>query len=322
MTDGAGRVALPEGPWQPGDARWQRIAQIGDALSRHGLGALYSKLRLAHCTSWRCRLHCTLERWFGRVSPDMPWPIAVRDSLVELGPAFIKAGQILSVRSDLIPAPLAASLKTLQSDVPPVPFEAVRPAIEAAMGQPIDKAFRRFDPRPLAAASIAQVHEAELPDGTRVAVKVKRPGIDAVVERDLENLVWLARRMERHLARTRPYHPVAAATELATYTRRELDFNNEGRVASRLAAHFASWPEVVIPAIHHHSRDLLVMDFVAGVPVDDLATLDAWGVDRRKLVATAVDCTIEQILGVGLFHADPHPGNMHVTPDGRLVILD
>jgi ubiquinone biosynthesis protein len=175
---------------------------------------------------------------------------------------------------------------------------------------------------PLAAASIAQVHQATLSDGTQVAVKVKRPGIDADFERDLEILTLIADWCERRVPRTRPYRPVAAVEELVVYTRRELDFRLEGEVATRLGAHFADWPDVVIPRIYHASRDLLVMDFVAGFPVDDAAALDAYAIDRQALARTAVNCILEQILMLGLFHADPHPGNLHVTPEGRLLLLD
>ncbi|MFN3432664.1 MAG: AarF/ABC1/UbiB kinase family protein, partial [Candidatus Sericytochromatia bacterium] len=166
------------------------------------------------------------------------------------------------------------------------------------------------------------VHVATLADGTQVAVKVKRPGIDAVFERDLDILLWLAAGLERHLPSMRPYRPLAAVRELGVYTRREQDFRAAGTVATRLGAHFAEWPDVVIPRIHHQSRALLVMDYVPGFPIDDAVALDLHGIDRRALLRTAVSCILEQILMLGLFHADPHPGNLHVTPDGRLVLLD
>ena len=245
----------------------------------------------------------------------------MRASLVELGPAFVKAGQILSVRADLVPEELAQSLKSLQSNVPPEPFAAVRLVVERELGQPLEQAFRRFEPTPLAAASIAQVHEAWLPDGRHVAVKVKRPGIDGVVTRDLEILLWLAEKAERDWPAAAAYRPCAAARELAEYTRRELDFRREAHVADRMRRHFHDWPTVFIPRIYHSSRDLIVMDHVAGRPIDDWA-FDASEPARQRMLRTAIACFNEQILVLGLFHADPHPGNLHVTGEGYLAILD
>lgn len=306
-----------------GRAHAFRMTQILAVFWRHGLGHALVRAHLTEGAEDGLVLRPPWwSRWLPRVPPETTWAHAVKDALVELGPAFVKAGQILSVRSDLVPESLGEALHSLQSDVPPLPFAEVRPAVEAALGFPLEEAFTRFDPAPLAAASIAQVHLATLADGTDVAVKVKRPGIDAVFERDLEILLWLAARLERHLPSMRPYRPLAAVRELVVYTRRELDFRAEGSVATRLGAHFVEWPDVVIPRIHHQSHDLLVMDFVPGFPIDDAVALDAHGIDRRALVRTAVSCILEQILMLGLFHADPHPGNLHVTPDGRLALLD
>lgn len=317
-------------PWPRGAPHWRRVSEISRVLTRHGLGTLAWRItsgvpggiELGSPSGWRHWPRAAVERVFGPIEPETDWPTALREALVELGPAFVKVGQLLSVRSDLVPSELALALRSLRSDVPPVPFSELAPTLEAALGAPIEQVFSRFEPVPIAAASIAQVHDAVLPDGTRVAVKIKRPGIDAVIERDLEVLVWLAERLERHMPRTRSYRPVAAARELAVYTRRELDFRNEGRVAARLGEHFVTWFHVAIPRIHHSSRHVLVMDHLEGAALDDLAAIEAWGLDRMSLLRTTVECMLEQILGLGLFHADPHPGNLRIAPDGRLILLD
>lgn len=307
---------------RPGRAHARRVLTILGVVWRHGLGHALVRAHFADCDEAGCTAGPWWARLMPRVPPEASWPEAVKDALIELGPAFVKVGQIASVRGDLVPASLGSALHALQSEVPPLPFAQVRPAVEVALGAPLEAAFLRFDPVPLAAASIAQVHVATLKDGTEVAVKVKRTGIDAVFERDLEILTLIADWLERHVKRTRPFRPVAAVEELVTYTRRELDFRLEGEVATRLGAHFAGWNDVVIPRIHHASRDLLLMDFVAGYPIDDGPALEACRIDRRALMRTAVNCTLEQILMLGLFHADPHPGNLHFTPDGQLVLLD
>lgn len=210
----------------------------------------------------------------------------------------------------------------LRSDVPAVPFALIRGAIEQELGRPIEQVFRALDPHPLAAASIAQVHVGELLDGTRVAVKVRRPGINQVMEQDLGILVWLAAKADRWLAAARAFHPRQAALEIQRYTRRELDFRSEAKVAERLALQFATWPDVVVPKIYYRAPGCLVMDYVPGFPIDDLASIHANGLEPRALVRTTVNCMLEQILAAGVFHADPHPGNLHITPDGKLALLD
>ncbi len=299
-----------------------RIEQVVAAFMLRGLELPMARMRLTHCATWRCRMHCTMQRWMGRTPPEKEWPRAVRDALVSLGPAFVKVGQILSVRSDLVPDALVEELRTLQSTVPAFSYEEVRARIQAETGAPLEKLFARFTEEPLAAASIAQVHEAELHDGTRVAVKIKRPGIDAVVRRDMEVLVWLADHAERHWDLASRYRPKASAMELREYTLRELDFRREAKVATRLAKHYAGRPKVRVPEVFEATEGLLVMEFIDGVQLDDLEALEAQGVDRKALVRVALDAMLAQILEFGLFHGDPHPGNLHVTPEGELVFLD
>lgn len=300
----------------------KRAAEVVEALAAAGLGATVVRMRLAHCATWRCRVRCTLARWTGR-RPAHGWPAALRDALVRLGPAFVKVGQLLSVRSDLVPHDIAEAFHSLQADVPPAPLDAVRPSIEAAMGGPIDEAFSSFDERPLAAASIAQVYRATRPDGAVVAVKVKRPGIDAEVERDMKILCWIAASLEARVEAARPYRPTAAAEELAEYTLRELDFTNEARVAREVRAGLMGRVDNLrIPEVFEATRDVVVMEFVEGDAFDDVARLQERGIDAPALSRTALEAVLAMIFDIGLFHADPNPGNLRVDEEGKLVLLD
>lgn len=303
---------------RPSARGFARIEEVIATLVRHGLDAP----ALDRSGTWRSRASFVWRRLTGRQRAHTPWPLAVRNALIELGPAFIKLGQILSVRSDLIPVELADALRTLQEDVPAVPFEDVRRQIELALGVPLEAAFLSFDPVPLAAGSIAQVHQAVMASGRRVAVKVKRPGIDAMVQRDLEVVTWLAARLERFLPAARRYHALEVAEELARYTHRELDFRQEADVARRLREHFAAWPLVRIPEIVLARTSMLVMEYIQTFPVTDLVALARLGIDREQVVKVAVNAVLSQIYDLGVFHGDPHPGNMRVSTTGELVFLD
>jgi len=303
-------------------SRTARLGTVVTTLMMHGLMVPMARMRLTRCANWRCRLHCTWGQLRGRKLSKHPWPVAVRDALIDLGPAFVKIGQILSVRSDLIPSSLATALHSLQSTVPVVPLSTILETVEQALGMPADQYFARFDTSPLAAGSVAQVHRAQLSDGTEVVVKIKRPGIDKLVDQDLDILVWLAARLERRVPESRPYRPRTAAEELRRYTRLELDFRNEGRVAGEVGRRFESWPQVTVPEVFAATKDVLVMAFVEGFAIDDLDALAAHGIDRKVLMRMGTEATLAQIFDFGLFHGDPHPGNLHVTPSGQLALLD
>ncbi len=303
-------------------ARARRLGTVVTTLMMQGFEVPLARMRLTHCATLRCRLHCTWARITGRKVSEHPWPVAVREALIRLGPAFVKIGQILSVRSDLIPPKLVAALHSLQSAVPPVPLPSVLEAVEEALGQPASEYFARFDPEPLAAGSVAQVHRATLTDGTDVVVKIKREGIDALVAQDLEILVWLADRLERHVPESRRYRPRRATEELRRYTLLELDFRNEARVAAEVGARFSTWPRVEVPEVFAATRDVIVMAWVEGFPIDDLDALVANDIDPSELMRLGTEATLAQIFEFGLFHGDPHPGNLHVTPDGRIALLD
>lgn len=300
----------------------KRLRQIVNTLMLEGLSIPLARMRLSHCASLSCRLHCTWKRWTGNKSDVLPWPRAVKNALIRLGPAFVKIGQILSVRSDLIPPKLAQELHSLQSSVPPVPTEELFSNLTTELGHDPDTMFSKIFFTPLAAGSIAQVHRACYADGREVVLKIKRPQIDKMVKEDLDILIWMAHFLEKHVPESRAYHPVASALELQNYTLRELDFRQEARVARQVRHMFSDWQDVLIPEVYYASENLIVMEYIHGTPLDNLEQLKSWELNHHDLILYGMKVILAQIFDFGLFHADPHPGNLHVTPKGKLLLLD
>lgn len=290
----------------------KRLEEIAAVASRFGLGVLLARLGLGDTG---------LEE-----TEDQPSPLARRTRLAieQLGPTFVKLGQILATRADLLPAAWTEELELLQSGAPTLSFDVLRPEVEAALGQPPETAFAAFDPEPLAAASMAQVHRATLHDGTAVVLKIRRPGIRPRVEADLRLIAHLAGLAERSSAEVRRFGPVRMVRELADAMLQELDFTTEGRNADRIRADFAGEPRVLVPGIHWEwtSETLLVMDYVEGTPPLDGASLRAGGIDPAAIAALGADLVLDMVLVNGRFHADPHPGNLLCLPGDRIALLD
>ncbi|MFV0623316.1 ABC1 kinase family protein [Sphingomonas sp. ac-8] len=287
-----------------------RLAEILQVASRFGLGVLLARLGL--------------ERGDGDADDPQTLPRRTRLALEELGPTFVKLGQILATRGDLLPPDWIAELELLHSRAPTLPFEELRPAVEEALGQPPESAFARFDPEPLAAASMAQVHRATLKDGRAVVLKIRRPGIRPRMEADLRLIAQLATAAESASVEVRRFAPAAMMRQLAEAVLEELDFTGEGRNADRLRAGFAREPQVVVPEIHWAwtSEALLVMDYVDGVPPRDGATLRAAGIDPAAIASLGADIVLDMVLVNGRFHADPHPGNLLCLSGDRIALLD
>jgi len=296
-----------------------RYREIAETLSRHGLGYLVGVLGLEG--------HVPFHRGLlGHERREEPYaqPEHVRLALEQLGATFVKLGQILSTRPDLLPAEYQSELAKLQDAAPVVPEDAIRDLITEALGHGPEEAFASFEAAPLAAASIGQAHAAILADGTEVVVKVRRPGVVEQIEVDLEILQNLAVHASRRWQAADDYDIVGLADEFAQTLRAEVDYLREGRNAERFAANFAEDPDVHIPRVFWETTTsrVLTLERIRGINVSDLEALDAAGVDRRALAERATRVTAKMIFEDGFFHADPHPGNLFIEPAGRVGIID
>jgi ubiquinone biosynthesis protein len=245
-------------------------------------------------------------------------------ALQALGPSFIKLGQALSIRADLIGEDMAADLATLQDRLPPFPAEEARRLIESELGQPIAALYRSFDDRPVAAASIAQVHFAVTAEGEEVAVKVLRPGIQTAFARDLDLFFWLAHLIERTQPALRRLRPVAVVTTLAETVKQEMDLRFEAAGASELRENFADDPTFRVPQVdwRRTSRQVLTLERVGGIRVDHREALVAAGHDVHAIMAEAANAFFKQVFRDGFFHADLHPGNLFIDRAGAIVVVD
>ena len=252
-------------------------------------------------------------------------PIRLRLMLEELGATYIKLGQMLSSRSDLLPDELTSELARLQDHVPPFPFEQVRAVVERELGARVEDLFAAFEPEPLAAASLGQVHGARLPEGQKVVVKVRRPGVRARIEADTAAMMALAELADQRLPWARRLGAKALVEEFAYALSVELDYRNEASRCERLRRDMARFRGVNVPRIYwsHTARRVLTMERVEGVRIDDLEALDAAGIDRVELADRFIRSLLHQGLIEGFFHSDPHPGNVLINLEtGELTFLD
>ncbi len=255
-------------------------------------------------------------------SPDLSR--RVRDVLEDSGGILVKFGQVASTRTDILPSALTTELATLRADVRPVPAEGIRAVLEEELGEPVEQAFASFEWEPLAAASIGQTHRATLADGTRVVVKVQRPGIAEVVARDAAVLRLASRQLERRVDAARQIHLSALSEELIAGVREELDYGHEAQVGTRLRAARAGDEGIAVPAVHRtlSTGRVLVMEEVVGASIADQEAVDAVPVPRPEIARRILASFLGQILDDGTYHADPHPGNLMIDPEGTVWLLD
>ncbi len=298
-----------------------RLREISSVLIRHGLGDLVRRTGTATLLERAGQLlHWSEAGNVAHLEPQQ----RVRLAFEELGPTFVKLGQMLSTREDLLPVAWTTELAHLHNRVPPVPFDELLPQIEQALGRSPFEVFGTLEREPIAAASIAQVHRAQLANGTPVILKIRRPGIAAKIEADLRILGHLARFAERELPDARHYRPVQVVDQLRRSLGRELDLAVEARNTERFARNFADDPNVLIPQVYWTwtSSVMNVQEQILGIPGTDLAGIDAAGLDRTVLAARGADVVLKMILVDGFFHADPHPGNVVYLPGNRIALID
>ncbi|WP_337174330.1 AarF/ABC1/UbiB kinase family protein [Paludisphaera sp.] len=295
-----------------------RYRQILGTLARYGYQDVVAALRLEGIVR-------PLERAaLGEAAAGLDRPRRVRLICEELGPAFVKLGQVLSTRRDLLPEAYTNELAALRDDVRPFPSDQAEAILVEEYGRPLDACFARFDPAPIAAASISQVHRATLHDGREVALKVRRPEISKVVAADLDILKNLAQLAERRVPALSAYRPMSLVREFERTIKRELDFGVELRTIKRCQAQFANDPTARIPFVveEFSTPRVLAMEFIEGVRVDDVPGLRRLGLDPAEVADRGAAILIKQIFQFGFFHADPHPGNLRVLPGGVVALLD
>ncbi|CAK9207855.1 unnamed protein product [Sphagnum troendelagicum] len=249
----------------------------------------------------------------------------VREKILQLGPTFIKLGQLSSTRSDLFPAEFVEELSKLQDRVPAFSAEKATVFIEKELGQPVDVLFRQFEPQPIAAASLGQVHRAILPNGEQVVVKVQRPGLKKLFDIDLGNMKVIAEYFQNSESMGGPTRDwVGIYEECSTILYQEIDYLNEASNADRFRRDFRNQKWVRVPQVYwdYVSEKVLVLEYLPGIKINNLAELDAGGFDRPKIASLAIEAYLIQILRTGFFHADPHPGNLAIAADGSLIYYD
>jgi ubiquinone biosynthesis protein len=298
----------------------RRYLNIVRVLSKYGFDQALEMLGLADMVA-RSR------HMFKRGVPDIArLSVAerLRLALEELGPTFVKLGQILSTRPDVIPQAFVREFEKLQDDVPSFSFEEVKAQLTRELGGSPDTFFASIDPVPLAAASIAQVHRARLNSGEDVVIKVRRPGIVEVIESDINALMSLASLAERHVAGSEIYDPIGVVREFARTIRREMDFTREGHTIEKFRDNFTGTPWMHFPRVYweQSAHGVLTMEFIDGIKVSDQSRLDRHDYDRKIIAQRGADSFLEMVLTHGFFHGDPHPGNVLILPGNTICLLD
>ncbi|MEE8575569.1 MAG: 2-polyprenylphenol 6-hydroxylase [Thermodesulfobacteriota bacterium] len=298
---------------------FKRIQRIFSVLIRYGFGGLVSELKILPYFS-------TIQKllFFRRRGRGLSIPVRIRLVLEELGPSFVKLGQIASTRADVLPYEWIEEFKKLQDMVPAEPFDKVKRVIEKSLKAPITEKFATFEEKPVASASIAQVHLATLHDGTEVAVKVRRPNIENIIEADISVMQILADLAARYIPTARRYQPVAVVEEFARIIHREQDMNIEAANINLFRKLFKDEDRLQIPEVYweHTSTEVLTMERIYGTPMDEIEKIQKLGLDVRQVAHDGIEIFFKQVFEHGIFHADLHPGNIFVRDDGVIIYLD
>ena len=298
-----------------------RYRQILTVLFRYGFDDLVNRLKIGQYLEIGLQL---ITRNSREHVNSLTTAKRVRMVLEELGPTFIKLGQVLSTRPDLIPIEFADELSKLQQQVPPFPFEKARETIESDLGRPIEEAFESIEEKSIAAGSIGQVHKATLPGGEQVVVKVQRPDIQRTIEIDLEILLHLATLVEKHLEGWKAYRPSRIVDEFSRIIEMELDFTVEASHLERFAGQFHDDPTIYVPKVYREwtSQRVITLEYLDVVPITDVDALVSNGYNPNRIAERGTQLMLKQIFVHGFFHADPHPGNIFVLPGDVICLLD
>lgn len=295
----------------------RRGTEIISVLSKYGLADWLSRTNIDFAKD---QLRSNVD---GESIARLTREARIRLTLTELGPTFIKLGQLLSTRPDLVGKDLATELQLLQSSTPADPPEVVRQIVETELGQPLEELFAEFSLVPIASASIGQVHQARLLTGERVVVKVQHAGIESKVNEDLEVLAGLAQ-LSEGVSEFKPYRPTANVAELGRTLRRELDFGREERNLHQFSTLFGEDATIFVPRAYTDlcTQRVLTMDMVDGVPIINTAALEAAGIDREEVARRGGELYLQMIFTHGFYHADPHPGNILLLPGNVIALID
>jgi ubiquinone biosynthesis protein len=306
-----------------------RLHDIAAILIRYGFGDIVNRMGLTRALD-RAGLHRNNAAEYA----NLPAPVRVRRALEEMGPTFVKLGQLLATRVDLFEPEWISEFGKLQDSAPPVPYADIREQLSEDLGAPPEEIFKHFNAQPLAAASIAQVYRASLEDGSEVIIKVRRPGIRPVIEADLRWLMRLSELAESESPELRSFRPKEVVRQFAQSLRRELDFSVECRNAEHIAQNFANYPGasdtasdvplIVIPRVYWQwtGERVCVQEYIDGIPGRRLQAVDEAGLDRKLLARRGAHAVLKMIVEDGFFHADPHPGNVFYLPGNRIAFID
>ncbi|KJS00647.1 MAG: protein UbiB [Desulfobulbaceae bacterium BRH_c16a] len=297
----------------------RRFGAIARVLAKHGYGNVIESMS----RGGRAAGDIDAEE-SPTIRPGFHSPVRIRRMLEELGPSFIKLGQLMSVRADVFPPEYTEEFKKLQDNVPPVSFASIKAVVEEELGKSIDGIFADFSTEAMAAASVAQVHEARLMNGDRVAVKVIRPGIERKIREDIHVMLYFARKLEKMFEFARVIGAVNLVKEFERTIFRELDMYIEGGNIEKFAAHFEGSTEIYTARVYwdYTARSVLVMEYIDGIKMDQVDTIREAGIDPKEIAMIGLRSFSRQLMDFGFFHADPHPGNTLVMYDGRVSLVD
>lgn len=297
-----------------------RSREIVGVLLRHGFDDLIERIGLKRYLQWGKRLFSQRDP----AADSHSTPERIRQALEDLGPTFIKFGQVISTRPDLVPEDVIEELSHLQERVPPFPDEEAIRLVEAELHRPIDVLFAEFDPEPLAAGSLGQVHRARHFDGTLLAIKIRRPHVERDIERDLSLMQEIALLIERQIPESQVFDPIGLVQHFQRTIRREINFLREARTMEQFRRLYRNDPNLLVPRVYEDltTSAVLTMEFVDGCRPNDLDKVREYGLDPCVIAAAGARLYMKQVFDLGIFHGDPHPGNMRIMPNGTIALID